>query len=133
MLLISVLSVPAAAFDAEAFREQNVDSLAARGISLYGMHEFREGLMPVLVNDQWNYINEQLQVADLNKSRFTYVFPFFDGLAAVWGDRGVGYIDKTGKLVIPCLFYTYEPWGRSMLAIFKTELHRCSRNTSFQP
>lgn len=119
LLLISVLTVPTLAFDSEAFREKNSDALAARGISLYGMHEFREGLMPVLVKDQWNYIDEQLQVVDLNQNRFDYVFPFFDGLAAVWGDGGVGYIDKTGKLVIPCSFYTYDTMGTVYVGYFQ--------------
>lgn len=120
LLCITGLMVPASAFDSDAFREKNSDALEARGISLYGMHEFREGLMPVLVNDQWNYINEQLQVVDLNKNRFTYVFPFFDGLAAVLDDNGVGYIDKTGKLVIPCSFYTYDTMGTVYVGYFQS-------------
>lgn len=89
--------------------------------------------MPVLVRNDWNYeldtdwvpetvwnyIDENFNVVDLNKGRFTYVFPFFEGLAAVIGDDGVGYIDKTGKVVIPCGFSTYDVMGTVYTGYFK--------------
>lgn len=136
-LLVSLLAMPALAFDSETFWEQNGAALAARGITPYGEHEFREGLMPVLIKNTWNYqpfgdagaqdpppetvwnyINEKLEVVDLNQGRFIYMFPFYDGLAAVVNDDGVGYIDKTGKLVIPCQYGTYSGMGEVWVGYF---------------
>lgn len=132
-LCVTMLAGTALAFDSDAFREQHGDALLAKGVHLYGVHEFREGLMPVLVRNDWNYaldtdwvpetvwnyIDENFNVVDLNKGRFTYVFPFFEGLAAVIGDDGVGYIDKTGKIVIPCGFSTYDVMGTVYTGYFK--------------
>ena len=104
VLAVSVLLVPAgAAVDANRFWQENGDKLMQQNIFQYGERPFREGLMPALVNDQWNYINEKGEVVDLNRDRFMYVFDFFEGLAAVMDKdtMKVGYIDTTGKLVIP--------------------------------
>lgn len=133
LLCAAMLAGNAFALDSEALREKHGDSLEAKGIFLYGIHEFQEGLMPVLVNNSWNYqldvdwvpetiwnyIDENLKIVDLNKGRFTYVYPFFEGLAAVIGDGGVGYIDKTGKIVIPCGFFTYDIMGTVYTGYFK--------------
>ena len=122
LLCAVLLCGSALAFDLEAFWAQNGAALEGKGVFRYGVHEFQDGLMPVLVRNDWgyeladgwvpdtvwNYINESLEVVDLNKGRFSYVFPFFDGLAAVIGDDGVGYIDTTGTLVIPCSFGAYD-------------------------
>lgn len=136
-LLLTTWVTPALAFDSEAFREQNADALESRGIFLYGTHEFRDGLMPVLVSNTWNYtpfadaeggipetvwnyINEDLEIVDLNRGRFTYVYPFFEGLAAVISDEGgVGYIDKAGKIVIPCQYGTVSQMGDVYTGYFK--------------
>lgn len=125
LLCAVLLCGSALAFDLEAFWTQNGAALEGKGVFRYGVHEFQDGLMPVLVRNDWgyeladgwvpdtvwNYINESLEVVDLNKGRFSYVFPFFDGLAAVIGDDGVGYIDTTGTLVIPCSFGAYDSMG----------------------
>ena len=125
LLCAVLLCGSALAFDLEAFWAQNGAALEGKGVFRYGVHEFQDGLMPVLVRNDWgyeladgwvpdtvwNYINESLEVVDLNKGRFSYVFPFFDGLAAVIGDDGVGYIDTTGTLVIPCSFGAYDSMG----------------------
>lgn len=97
------------AVNADQFWQENGDKLLSQDIFQYGERPFREGLMPVLVGDQWNYINEQGKVVDLNRGRFMYVFDFFEGLAAVMDKdtMKVGYIDTTGKLVIPCQYYAY--------------------------
>lgn len=101
------------AVNADQFWQENGDKLLSQNIFQYGERPFREGLMPVLVGDQWNYINEQGQVVDLNRGRFLYVFDFFEGLAAVMDKdtMKVGYIDTTGKLVIPCQFDAYDSMG----------------------
>lgn len=118
-LLFSIFTTSAAAFDYDAFWEENYDALSARGIELYGQQEFREGLMPVLVEGKWNYINENLEVVDLNQGRFVYVFAFSEGQAAVM-DEGmkVGYIDTSGNLVIPCQFSAYHGMGDVWVGYF---------------
>lgn len=66
----------------------------------YGSRPFREGLKPVLVDGVWMYMDQQSNIVDLNRGRFSYVYDFFDGLAAVIDKNTgkVGYIDKTGAL-----------------------------------
>lgn len=133
LLCAALLAGNAMAFDSEAFWQKNGGALEAKGVYQYGVHEFQDGLMPVFVRNDWNYkladgwvpdtvwnyINENLEVVDLNQGRFTYMFPFFDGLAAVINDDGVGYIDKTGKLVIPCSFAAYDMMGAVYVGYFK--------------
>lgn len=95
-------------------------SALAADISEYGERPFREGLKPALVDETWNYINEQGQVVDLNQGRFLYVFDFFEGLAAVIDhDFMTGYIDKTGKLVIPCQYGYVSCMGMVYTGYFK--------------
>ncbi len=118
------------AVNADQFWQENRDKLLSQGISQYGERPFREGLMPVLagtvdadgylINEQWNYINEQGQVVDLNRGRFLYVFDFFEGLAAVIDKdtMKVGYIDTTGKLVIPCQYDAYDSMGGVYVGYF---------------
>jgi hypothetical protein len=54
-------------------------------------------------------------------TRFTYAYPFSEGLAAVTesesGDSGWGYIDKTGNWVIPQQFDWATPFKSGMAAI----------------
>lgn len=108
------------AVNADQFWQENGDKLLSQNIFQYGERPFREGLMPVLVGDQWNYINEQGKVVDLNRGRFMYVFDFFEGLAAVMDKdtMKVGYIDTTGKLVIPCQYYAYDSMGGVYVGYF---------------
>ena len=66
----------------------------------YGSRPFREGLKPVLVDGVWMYMDQQSNIVDLNRGRFSYVYDFFDGLAAVI-DKNTGkvaHIDKAGAL-----------------------------------
>lgn len=108
------------AANADQFWQENGDKLLSQNIFQYGERPFREGLMPVLVEDQWNYINEQGEVVDLNRGRFLHVFDFFEGLAAVIDKdtMQVGYIDTTGKLVIPCQFSAFDAMGSVYVGYF---------------
>lgn len=67
---------------------------------------FSDGFL--LICDQDNnpcYLGEDGTVHDLNRGRFEVMHPFSEGLAAVIDNSGkVGYIDTSGKLVIPCQF-----------------------------
>lgn len=120
LMLASCLTMPVFAANADQFWQENADSLSSQNIFQYGERPFREGLMPVLAGDQWNYINEQGKVVDLNRGRFMYVFDFFEGLAAVMDKdtMKVGYIDTTGKLVIPCQYYAYDSMGGVYVGYF---------------
>lgn len=75
-----------------------------------------EGLFAVFSNsydEEWNYTSEAKgymdtagnMALDLSESGFTNLWPFHEGLAAVRDENGmVGMIDKTGGLVIPCVY-----------------------------
>ncbi len=76
--------------------------------------EFSEGLALVSLNGQWSYINKAGEVKVSPKHEYYYddeyySFTFSEGLAPVVGSNGkfvglngkCGYIDKTGKEVIP--------------------------------
>lgn len=67
---------------------------------------FSDGLLLVQdgKNDSYVYLGEDGKIHDLNQGRFRAMFPFSEGLAAVSGEGGMGFIDTTGKLVIPCQF-----------------------------
>lgn len=119
-LSASLLVLPVSALDSETFWSENAESLAEKGIFQYGDRPFREGLMPVLVNDQWNYMDDKGNVVDLNQNRFSYVFDFFEGLAAVIDKNTgkVGYINTSGNLVIPCRFGAYDSMGSIFVGYF---------------
>ena len=87
----------------------------------YGSRPFREGLKPVLVDGVWMYMDQQSNIVDLNRGRFSYVYDFFDGLAAVIDKNTgkVGYIDKTGALRIPCQFGYHDLMGTVYVGYFK--------------
>ena len=126
---------PAGAAEAGDVWTEYGQQLEAQGVMQYGERPFREGLMPVLVGDQWNYINEQGQVVDLNQNRFLYVFDFFEGLAAVIDKDTfqVGYIDTTGKLVIPCQFGAYDSMGSVFVGYFHDGTATVLEQTSGDP
>lgn len=75
-----------------------------------------EGLFAVFKNsydEDWNYFSEAKgymdpagnMILDLSERGFTNLFPFHEGLAAVRSESGmIGFIDKTGALVIPCIY-----------------------------
>lgn len=135
VLSAALLVLPAAAVESGEFWAENGQALADQGVTQYGERPFREGLMPVLVGDQWNYINEQGEVVDLNQGRFLYVFDFFEGLAAVIDKDTfqVGYIDTTGKLVIPCQFGAYDSMGAVFVGYFHNGTATVLKENSSDP
>lgn len=64
-------------------------------------------------DEDWNYTSEvkgymdfsgNMEI-DLSGSGFTNLWPFHEGLAAVFSeDDMIGFIDKSGELVIPCMY-----------------------------
>lgn len=81
----------------------------------YSLGRCGEGLFAVFENsldDDW-YISGEAKgymdpvgnmVLDLSGRGFTDLWPFHEGLAAVQSESGIGFIDKTGALVIPCIY-----------------------------
>lgn len=78
-----------------------------------------EGLFAVyhIFDENWNYAPKPVgymdpagnMVLDLAGSSFTSLWPFHEGLAAVCDENGgFGFIDKTGKLVIPCIYESFS-------------------------
>ena len=63
-----------------------------------------------LENDVWNYEllgyydskGKLIKVKTSKGKNYDYGWDFSDGLAAVEADGKIGFVDKTGKLVIPC-------------------------------
>lgn len=80
----------------------------------YSLGGCGEGLFAVGKNgydDNWDYFSEGKgymdpygnMVIDLSGQGYTELWPFCGGLAAVKSESGeIGFIDKTGSLVIPC-------------------------------
>lgn len=70
----------------------------------------KDGLMPVTdANGKRYYINRSGKNAGLNVSKYEVIYPFSNGLAAVKGIKNeYGYIDTSGKLVIPLIYRSAE-------------------------
>lgn len=70
----------------------------------------KDGLMPVTdANGKRYYINRNGKNAGLDVSKYETIYPFSNGLAAVKGIKNeYGYIDTSGKLVIPLIYRSTE-------------------------
>lgn len=87
-------------------------------ISNYGNHYFHNGLMPLMevlnvdengyTDTKWTYLNTKGQLVDLGEK--AYGFDFSEGLAA-FSENGIGYMDKTGKVIIPAKFDAMDSLG----------------------
>jgi len=61
---------------------------------------FAEGLANVFLDGHWQYINSAGE--ELLSAPYFWVAPFHHGLAAIRDNKnGTGYIDKSGKLIVP--------------------------------
>lgn len=79
-----------------------------------------EGLFGVFEHDydeEWNYSSEAKgymdfsgnMALDLSGRGFTDLYPFHEGLAAVRSeDDMIGFIDKSGEFVIPCIYENFS-------------------------
>ena len=107
-------------YNGETYDQQYVIAGAsAAEIWDYGNHTFQEGVKPVLVDEKWNYVDENGQVVDLNRGRFVYVYGFYEGRAAVIdADGKVGYIDRSGNLAVPCQYGSIDNHGEMWTGYF---------------
>ena len=71
----------------------------------YSANEFSEGLALIQEEKLFDYkfIDKSGKIV-IDASKYDQVDSFKEGLAAVKINNKVGYIDKTGKLVIPCIY-----------------------------
>ncbi len=76
---------------------------------------------PVQSNNTWGFISEE----NLFKisSKYQYVEPFSEGLAAVTINDKVGYITKTGDLKIPCQFEDGSAFSQGYAMVEYKELY----------
>lgn len=79
----------------------HISLINKQGEELFGpaqnteIHDFREGLAPLMQGIKWGFINTRGEV--VIAPRFDKVLHFNNGLAAVLQDGKWGYINKTGK------------------------------------
>lgn len=87
-------------------------------ISTYGMHYFHNGLMPIFDEVGWAYINTKGQVVNINSG--SYGYDFSEGLAAFEDENTglMGYMDTTGKVIIPAKFDTKDYQGMRYIGRF---------------
>ncbi len=99
---------------------------------------FSEGLVPVSINGQWGFMDKTGKLAI--EPKFEDAENFSEGLApvkvrsadTVWcpadaeGNRSgstmmYGYVDKTGKLVIPAVFNSAAPFSEGIASVRKCD------------
>lgn len=73
--------------------------------------KFKDELLPVRLNDKWGYVN--IKGKTVIKHQFEGTLGFSDGMAIIIKREGLdsyyyGFIDKTGKIVIPTIYTKAE-------------------------
>ena len=103
-------------------------------------NSFSDGLLPIEVKSKWGFVDRTGKI--VIEPRFEDADNFSDGLAAVkvrgeekiWCPRDengsregftmkLGYIDKTGELVIPAQFESASPFSEGL-----AEIHQCDKS-----
>ncbi len=75
---------------------------------LYESHEsFSEPMLVYTTDQKFYYIN--MIDGKVLPNDYECAWPFYNGLAAVQNDGKIGFIDKTGQLIIPYKFMGIEP------------------------
>jgi hypothetical protein len=92
-------------------REIIPPSLTGRDLGQFGPYRVHEGMMMVLGRDaKYGFI----RVDDgelVGKPEYEHAMAFSDGMAAVEKDGKWGFIDRSGKLVIPCRYDSIHTYG----------------------
>ena len=77
-----------------------------KGVNGFGTHYFHNGLVPVLAENGWSYVNTKGELMP-NSYCHTFNFDYSEGYAAfadLIGDYPkVGYMDAAGKVVVPAV------------------------------
>lgn len=67
------------------------------------------------VNAKFGCINKSGKI--VIEPTFERIYPFFQGLAAIWDDGKMGYIDKSGRVVITPLYEHAFPFYEGLAAV----------------
>ena len=88
---------------------------------MFGASRFSEGLAAVQLRqgEKVGYIDEAGKPGR-SRAQFDLADPFSEGLAAVMRDHQWGYIDKTGKMVIPTTFGLARPFSEGLAGVVVT-------------
>jgi len=86
--------------------------------------KFAEGLAAVKINDLWGFINEQNQIQIQPQFKGISFSGFENGRAIVYNESMTkeGFIDKTGKIVIPCEYNAYPFWSYTHCEVRKDKV-----------
>ena len=116
----------AAVYDRETKRYGYIDKSGDMVITLeeqYNGGNFNEGLALIRKTAggiPFGFINKKGEIViTLPDGCYRDVEPFFDGRAKVWDGQGYGFIDTTGKLVIPCEYTCYERFSDGLVPVKK--------------
>lgn len=85
--------------------------------------DFSEGLAMI---HHWGspigYIDKTGElVFKFEENQYTDAWPFHEGRARVWDGNKEGFIDRTGKLVIPCEYTVSENFSEGLVAVWKND------------
>lgn len=79
---------------------------------------FHGGVAPVRTPGGAIYFIDKTgkQVFELDK-RYKTVEHYGEGTWIVWDGENMGYIDNTGKTIVPCRYYAYKPFSEGLAAV----------------
>lgn len=81
--------------------------------------DFSEGLGAVRTDGQWMFLDKNGNVKIKCSKTFKEVYPFHNGRARVHNGIFYGYIDRSGKEVIPCNFYEADDFDNGFAIVSK--------------
>jgi len=90
------------------------------------MPRFSEGLASVKSeqDDTWGFIDKTgNMVMTFNNYEYDYVGNFSEGLAIAWLNQKMGFIDKTGELIIPMEYNKTNDFSEGLAHVSKTVDH----------
>jgi len=104
--------------------DSSIKSMHYSLFSLYEIPEFSEGLASIQLeeNDKWCFIDKTGEIVmSFESNEYDYVGNFSEGLANVYKTGiGMGYIDKTGELVIPMEYQTAHAFSEGLAQVSKS-------------
>ena len=73
----------------------------------------KENIKKKFQDDKLELVNK---VIELDK-QYKNVDHYGDGAWLVWDGEHMGYIDCTGKIIVPCKYYAYNPFSEGLAAL----------------